>query len=216
MDLVERNQTRLDNIRSVQPVLSALRTISLGRWQSARKQQVSAQEYQSSLLALLPWLLPQLLNRPLQEPPTLAKSGRVMTLVIGSERGLCGRFNAALIKRLKQYLAGQEKLGTQVPVASLGTRLTRNLQAQDIDLAWTEILPKTPNASVELVFRLTQQWLIEYEAYELDAVDLIYNRYQGLGRFQPTLIRLLPPSIATAEGSSRPSLAPAYYRNGGS
>jgi len=35
---VERAQARLDHIRTVEPILSALRTISLGSWKTALKQ----------------------------------------------------------------------------------------------------------------------------------------------------------------------------------
>ena len=45
MQDLERAETRLDNIRTVEPILSALRTISLGSWQAALKRKDSVRRY---------------------------------------------------------------------------------------------------------------------------------------------------------------------------
>jgi len=42
---LERAQDRLDNIRTVEPLLGALRTISLGSWQAALEQRANARRY---------------------------------------------------------------------------------------------------------------------------------------------------------------------------
>ena len=63
MEELERVQARLDNISTVEPILGALRTISLGSWQAAQKQQAAVQGYAGRLLALLPSLLPHLPDR---------------------------------------------------------------------------------------------------------------------------------------------------------
>lgn len=60
MEEIERAQERLQHIRSVEPILDALRMIALGSWQKATKQQAVSQAYSDRLLAVLPWLLPHL------------------------------------------------------------------------------------------------------------------------------------------------------------
>ncbi|MBU1879327.1 MAG: F0F1 ATP synthase subunit gamma, partial [Chloroflexi bacterium] len=96
-------QDRLDNIRTVEPLLSALRTISLGSWQAALKQRAGARRYGEHLLTMLPPILarlPAVRTDRAGRPPA-----RVVAVMVGSERGLCGRFNATVVERAEQYLA---------------------------------------------------------------------------------------------------------------
>ena len=58
MEALARAQTRLDNIRSVLPLLEALRTISLGSWQAAKKRKLAAAQYRDQLLTIAGWLQP--------------------------------------------------------------------------------------------------------------------------------------------------------------
>lgn len=211
----ERAQTRLDLIRTVEPILNALRTISLGSWKSALKGSTSVGRYGERLTAILPLLvthLParrrtrlamELARRPPFHPFHGGKEegARVVILVVGSERGLCGRFNTAAVERAEQHLAEQETAGAQVELMALGTRVQRILQRRQRPLAWSGTLSIAALPSHALAFDLTRRWLARYEEYELDAVDLVYNAYHGLGRYDPTVVRLIPPQLP-AEGQN--------------
>jgi F-type H+-transporting ATPase subunit gamma len=47
---------------------------------------------------------------------------------------------------------------------------------------------------MSLTFDLTRRWWARHEAGDLAAVDVIYNAYRGLGQYEPTVTRLIPPS----------------------
>jgi len=208
MQDLERVANRLDNIRTIEPILSALRTISLGGWQATLKRKDGVRRYAERLAATLPALLPHLSPPP--SPPMEGMKGRgapngedegegarVVALVVGSERGLCGRFNAAVAERAERYLAEQEADGVPVELLALGTRLCRIFQRRERPLTWSGALSATALPSYRLAFDLTHRWLTRYEKDELDAVDLVYNAYRGTGRYEPTVIRLIPPTLPT-------------------
>ena len=224
MQDLERAETRLDNIRTVEPILSALRTISLGSWQAALKRKDSVRRYEERLTAMLPALLPHVQShsrhRPRRRlltirrtapPPSFPPTGgdergeaRVVALVIGSERGLCGRFNAAVVERAEQYLAEQTAAGAQVELVALGTRVHRILRRHQQPLAWSGALSVTALPPYRLAFDLTRRWLTRYEERELDAVDLVYNAYRGSARYEPTVARLIPPTLPTPKADALP------------
>ena len=105
----EHIQSRLNNIRSVGPILAALRTISLGSWQMALNRLRGLRDYSARLLSFLPLLLPHidetrhglpfLRGKTASRGQALPATERVIALVIGSERGLCGQYNAAIAAR---------------------------------------------------------------------------------------------------------------------
>jgi F-type H+-transporting ATPase subunit gamma len=128
--------------------------------------------------------------------------GRVVALVVGSERGLCGRFNVAVAGRAERYLAEQTAAGAQVELAVLGARVRRVFQRRQQSLAWSGALSATALPPYTLAFDLTRRWLARYEERELDAVDLVYNAYCGMGCYEPTVTRLIPPQLPYEDGTS--------------
>ena len=195
MEELERAQARLDHICTVEPILSALRTISLGSWKATLKQRSSVQRYGERLTAVLSLLAPHLPAVRRARRETGPTSGRVVALVVGSERGLCGRFNMAVVERAERYLTGQEAAGVQVELMALGTRVRRIFQRRKRPLAWSGALSITALPPFHLAFDLTRRWLMRYEEREMDVVDLVYNAYRGTGPYEPTVVRLIPPQL---------------------
>jgi len=214
MQEVERARERLENIRSVKPILGGLRTISLGSWQAALKRRSGVQDYAEQLRGMLPWLVPHLETAPgllarLRESlPAIRRSerhgndeadsspGRLKALVIGSERGLCGRFNVAVVDEVERYLHRTSAEGWSVDLLALGSRAKRILKRQGYAPNEAGSLSMTALPSLSLAFDLARQWLGAYEERDIDGVDIIYNQYHGTGAYEPTVMRLIPPQIA--------------------
>jgi F-type H+-transporting ATPase subunit gamma len=215
MPNLEQIQGRLDNIRTVEPILGALRTISLGSWKASLNRQRELRPYAERLRGMLPLLVPQLEPGPVarlwQRVRGKGRRGdasapqQVRTLVVGSERGLCSNFNERIFGRTQLYLANEQDRGGDVDLMVLGSRLHRLFARAELPLAWAESLPVTTVPPFGLAFDLTRRWLIQYEEGELDTVDLIYNAYRGLGRFEPTVERLIPPEPPSAAEATLPS-----------
>jgi len=206
MEDLERAESRLDNIRTVEPILGALRTISLGSWKAALKRMAAVEGYAGHLAALLFTIAPHL-PAPRRSRRLLRRTGhdgtstpeRVVILVVGSERGLCGRFNAAVIERAERHLAEQETAGARVELISLGTQIRRILQRRQRPPDWSGPLSVAALPAYPLAFDLTRRWLERYEEHELDAFDVAHNAYRGAARYEPTVTRLIPPNAVAAQ-----------------
>jgi F-type H+-transporting ATPase subunit gamma len=192
----ERAQARLDNIRSVQPILSALHSISLGSWQAALNQSERVRRYRERLSALPPLMVARL---PVK-PPRMrggrrdrARRAKVAVLVIGSERGLCGRFNTAVVERAESHLSELGASDLSIELMGLGSRVCHAIERQGRELVWSGNLSTTTLPSHSLALELTRYWLARYEAHELDGVDLVYNAYGGMGNYAPAVVRVIPP-----------------------
>lgn len=209
MESTERIQARLNNIQSVQPVLSALRTISLGSWQLARKQHRAARQYQQRLLQLTPWVLPHLPTPQHADTANMQQPVNILALAIGGERGLCGRFNADIADQAVAYLSEQTDTGRQVSLSVIGSRLLREVQRRQQLVVWSNSFPQHVPQVSKLAFAKTNLWLTQFEAHEIGAVDIIYNTYQGIGQYQPTIARLIPPSLPQADVNNTEEMWPS-------
>jgi F-type H+-transporting ATPase subunit gamma len=201
MEDIERIEARLANIRTVEPILDALRTISIGSWQIALRQQERLHEHNARLRAVLPALIPHLpTSRQKCLPVVSTVPQRIAALVIGSERGLCGRFNAVLVEGARDYLHARAQEGCQVELLALGTRLVRLIRRRGWAVAWSGPLSVTSLPSFATARELCGRWWAAYEEGSLDAVDLLYNAYRRAGVYVPTILRLIPPELPAVSG----------------
>ena len=132
-------QSRLNNIRSVEPILEAMRTISMGSWQAALNRHHGLGRYSERLAGILASLAPRLGAR--RSFPSYARAERVEALVIGSERGLCGAFNSSLVQHTDTVLEGYAASGWAVRLAVLGSRAQRGLERVGRSPDWFQPLP---------------------------------------------------------------------------
>jgi F-type H+-transporting ATPase subunit gamma len=210
MENRERVEARLEHISSVEPILSAMRTISLAAWRTALNQRAALLRYRRRLSNILSVLPPHLgadwraRHAPRKEP------AHVLVTVLGSERGLCGQFNAAVAMRADQHLSEDLQEGTQVTLLSLGTRVTRILRRRRLDPDWSGALSLTTLPPFSLSLDLTQQWLARYKAGEITEVNVVHNVYRGGARYQPQTTSLIPPQVQAGGGDppSGPSRQP--------
>jgi F-type H+-transporting ATPase subunit gamma len=201
-------QTRLNNIRSVEPILEAMRTISLGSWQAALNRHHRLGRYSERLAGILAALAPRLGGH--RAAYRQSHPASIEALVIGSERGLCGAFNSSLIQFADPVLNEYADAGQTVRLAVLGSRAQRSLERIGRAPDAFRALPTTAVPSVELANELTLDWLRRYEAREIDAVYVIYHAYVDSRLYRPTATRLIPPSLPSTSGVAAPSWPPSY------
>lgn len=192
MQNLERAEARLDNIRGVEPILSALRTISLGSWRAALRQRVLVRRYEEGLASALLAVLPHLPAGKAATRRQTQTPARIVAVVVGSERGLCGRFNTTVVERAERYLVEATTRDAQAVLMTLGARVHRILTRRNHPIDRTVSLSATTLPPYSLAFDLIQRWQARYEKHELDVVDLVYNAYRGSGRYTPVVERLIP------------------------
>jgi F-type H+-transporting ATPase subunit gamma len=194
MEELERLKARLENIRAVEPILGALRTISLGSRLLALNKGRSVEQYSQHLLRILALITPYLRQYSSTQRQERQPGESIALLVIGSERGLCGAFNDTVVSYAEQILA-QYSVGVKVRLMTLGSRTQRALRYRERVPVWAKPLSVTALPPYELAVELVSEWLRGYEQYKLDAVEVVYNAPRGLMRYEPTIVRLLPPTI---------------------
>ena len=146
---IDEIQTRLNNVRSVEPILGAMRTISLGSWQAALNRQRRVHQFSQRLTGLLPAMAASLSPKGSRRGASLRRRdvpstpATIVVLVIGSERGLCGAFNSTLIRYVEGELDRYRSEGARVELTTLGSRAERGLQRNGHTVAWSRPLPMT-------------------------------------------------------------------------
>ncbi|MCD6520353.1 MAG: F0F1 ATP synthase subunit gamma [Anaerolineae bacterium] len=209
MEDIERIRERLENIRSVEPIITSLRTIAAGGWRLALKRLNACAQYVEHLSEVLAALLPHLSARQLTHPLVCQgrpEMRRVLMLVIASERGLCGAFNDVVLEGAERLIRQQQLQSEQVLVGTLGRRAESYFRARGYDLFLAQSLPVTRVASFAMVQEIGRVLVEALLSRELEAVFVVYSPYKPGGLLPPVSRRWLPidASILPSRGSIWP------------
>jgi F-type H+-transporting ATPase subunit gamma len=223
---------RIRSVQNTRKITKTMELVSTSKLKRAQDRVVGARPYAQALAEVIGDLYsPELAERfPLLRQPGKAGVRRVAVLLITSNRGLCGAFNANLIREARRRLAEVEGQGAQAELHLVGKKgisyfkFTRRAAAsQRIDIGDR---PTATHAT-----ELMEPLMARFIAGTLDAVDVVFAKFNSAVSTPPTTLRILPvtpPRVAQgAEGRRKTvnyilkpsaeaileSLLPLYVRN---
>jgi F-type H+-transporting ATPase subunit gamma len=128
------------------------------------------------------------------------EAGAEMLVLVTADKGLCGAFNANLIKSAIEWLKARQ--GKKVYVAAVGRKgrdLVHRLKGFDFEIV-TElagIFPKVNFTHAELLGRAVIE---AYEQKGLSTVTVVYNEFKSVAVQRLIKAQLLPIPIPEVEG----------------
>jgi F-type H+-transporting ATPase subunit gamma len=182
---------RIKSVESTRQITKTMEMVATSRLKRARDRVVAARPFAQALSDVLGDLFePALAERfPLLRQPEQMR--RVGLLFITSNRGLCGGFNANLIRRTQQRLSEYEAAGADVALHAIGRKGVGFFKylGRSLALAREDIGDRpTFEHAVELVTPLMER----FERDELDAVEVIFAQFNNPLSTPPTLLPVLP------------------------
>ena len=200
----ERVKSRLDNIKAIEPLLGALRTMSMGTWQVALKQIEEIAQYEQYLADLLVEILPFLdQNRRRKKHKQSLQDSKTenIILIIGTERGLCGKFNERLANSAMTWIENQNFASHQI--WAFGSKMIQALSQREIKTGWHRTLHTSALPIFEESFISTQKWIEQYESLSFNKFYILYNQSKKGGSYQFTTLKLIPYEVPDTLQSSQ-------------
>ena len=184
---------RIKSVRSIRQITKTMEMVATSRLKRAQERVVGARPYAAALADVIADLYsPELAERfPLLRQPGPGGVKRVALVVITSNRGLAGAFNANLIREGRQRLEQLEADGATVELHLVGKKgnayfrfAGRTAAVQRTDIGDRP----TAEHAVELVGPLMEQ----FEKGKLDAVDVVFAKFNSAMSTPATVVRILP------------------------
>jgi F-type H+-transporting ATPase subunit gamma len=182
---------RIKSVENTRKITRTMEMVATSKMKRAQDRVAAARPYAGALAEVISSLYsPELAERfPLLRQP--AQQRRVALIVITSNRGLAGAFNANIIKEARARLAELERGGRQVDVHVIGKKglgyfkyVGRATATQRIDIGDR---PSAQNAA-EIVDAL----MADYVAGNLDGVYVTYAKFNSALSTPPTTLQVLP------------------------
>jgi len=179
----------------------------MGSWQMANKKIAGVTLYENNLVQILSELVPNVTIKHTNGQEQLGTTPNIadtIFLIIGSERGLCGKFNTSIAEKSLQFIEQKNFADYQIWV--MGSRLLLELERRRVPISWRKPLPASGLMSYQEAYLLTQGWLEQYEDYAFNQFFILFNSAAKGGAHQLSTRKLLPYDLQ-AQLANKPALA---------
>jgi len=188
---------RIRSVQNTKKITKTMELVSTSKLKRAQDRVVGARPYAQALAEVIGQLYsPELAERfPLLRQPGKTARGtgvrRAALLLITSNRGLCGAFNANLIREARRRLEELEAQDAHTELHLVGKKgisyfkfTKRNIAAQRVDIGDRPTLDHAAELAKSLMERFSKG--------DLDAVDIVFAKFNSAVSTPPTTLRVLP------------------------
>jgi F-type H+-transporting ATPase subunit gamma len=196
---------RIRSVQNTRKITKTMELVSTSKLKRAQDRVVGARPYAQALADVIGQLYsPELAERfPLLRQPGHTGRGagvrRSALLLITSNRGLCGAFNANLIREARRRIEELEKQDTHTELHLVGKKgvsyfrfTKRNIASQRVDIGDRPTLDHAAELAKPLMERFAKG--------DLDAVDVVFAKFNSAVSTPPTTLRILPVTPPASDG----------------
>jgi F-type H+-transporting ATPase subunit gamma len=215
---------RIRSVENTRKITRTMEMVATSRMKRAQDRVQAARPYAQALADVIGSLYsPELAERfPLLRQPL--RTERAAVVVLSSNRGLCGAFNANLVKEARATIARLEAAGTQVDVHVLGRKALGYFRYIGREVASSR-LDVSDNPTAEHAGQIVEPLMQDFVAGRLDAVYVVHAQFRSALSTPPHTAQVLPVAPPDGDGPDHdyllsPSpdailsaLLPAYVRN---
>lgn len=197
---------RIKAVKNIQRITRTMQMIATSKFAKSQSRAESTKPYTEGIFELVQELAATAgnVNHPLIEGPEggFKDDAKPLTLVITSDRGLCGPYNGSIlrtaIKKLRADPAGQGG-----PVEVVGKKGVAFMKFNGVQVT-KHHTQFSDRPEFEDVQELAQNYIELFEAGRITGVNLVYMRYESVAKQTPASVQLLPlkPPAVEAEAGA--------------
>jgi F-type H+-transporting ATPase subunit gamma len=190
---------RIRSVKSTQQITRAMKMVAAARLRRAQERIFSARPYANEMMMLLSSVAARTTDR---SHPLLAERPieRQLLVLITADRGLCGAFNANLIRAAQNYL--EEHRGKEISIIAVGRKGRDYYVRRPVQMMaeYTGIFGHLEFSQTEPI---AKQIIDLYAEQKVDAVDFLYNEFKSILTQRLRVERYLPiKPIEPAQGEA--------------
>jgi F-type H+-transporting ATPase subunit gamma len=195
---------RIGSVKNTRKITEAMRLVAAAKVRRAQEQVLRSRPFADRLARVLENLQSRMRFEDVDAPLLEERPVQTITLLaVTGDRGLCGGYNANIIKRTEQRHAELTGQGYQVDLVLIGRKAITYFQNRaslyTVRATFTG-LEQVPNA--EEARGIANEIRAEFLSASTDRVEIIFTKFINLVSSRPviqTLLPLDPQGIATPE-----------------
>lgn len=190
---------RIKSFQSTQKITKAMEMVAAAKVRRAQERVQASRPYSDKLREVYAQVSANLpageVRHPLLMPPADAR--RTLLVVVTSDKGLCGGYNANVIRFAVNRAREIKAAGREVSVFVVGNKGIAFFRRSNLSTVGRLANLPTPPTFMEAAVIVDEAQQL-YMKGEVDQVELIYTKFHSLARYQPCRLDLLPASLPEA------------------
>lgn len=195
-------QLKIVGIKKTAQITQAMNMVAAAKLRGAQQRMEDFRPYAEKFASVMgelagaginPDAFPLMAARPVK---------KVMLILVTSDRGLCGSFNANLIKASEKFLRTQQEEGREGCLACVGKKGNAFFKKSSFEILHSSV-GIMDNIQMFNARQVGQEVINLFLEEKVDEVQLIYGRFINVVVQRPTMNRILPIStegLEEAEG----------------
>lgn len=189
---------RIRSVKNTQQITRAMKMVAAAKLRRAQDKLIAARPYGGKLEELLDGLTGTQIDHPLFEERNLR---RRFVVVISSDKGLCGSYNAGVLRQTEDWLKAHDDDGVENVIYVVGRKANdffkrRQWKVETVidDLGGVIDVPRFNQIADDLMHRFLKD--------EVQEIRIFYTRFVSTLRYEPTHATLLPLKPAESDGGA--------------
>ena len=174
-------RTRITSVQSTMQITSAMKMVAAAKLRKAQNAVTTMRPYAAKLQEIMQDLSASLEGSNENVFTTDREPEKVLLVVITSNRGLCGAFNANVVKEAvklaRETFSGQMKKGN-VDFFCVGKKGADTLKSKGFSVKETETA-LFDKLNFENTVPFAEKWMQQFATGEYDRIVLVYNRFKN-------------------------------------
>jgi len=207
--------TRRKSVRNIRKITRTMQLIATSKFQQSLNRATTGRPYTEKITELVAKLSSAVggqIDHPLLRVNEGA--GRAALFVITSNRGLCGGYNASLLRLANAQWRRNRDAKRETDLHVVGKKGISYFKflGRTIVRPYTGLGDAPRFADIDPI---AEGFITDYSAGRLDAIDVVYMKFVSTGRQEPTCTPLLPfreePTPGESAAAAQPEPVPVQY-----
>lgn len=191
---------RIKSVKSTRKITSAMKMVAASKLKRAQEQAQASQPYAQAMAETLARVAKNVNVNP-SSSKLLVGTGsdqKHLLIVMAADRGLCGGFNANLVKEARRLVNELLNKNKEVSIVCVGTKARDNLNRdmrKRIQHSFAGLVNVKGGVSFQDASNIRDYVLDQYDAGAFDVCTLVYNEFKSVLTQKPTRQQLIPFSL---------------------
>jgi F-type H+-transporting ATPase subunit gamma len=207
---------RIKAVANIRRITKTMQMIATAKFSAAQQRATASKPYTEALFQLVAEMAAAVgdASHPLLAKPGSATgkaTGKDLTLVLTSDRGLCGPYNGSILRTFMQFFKSSAAVKDGI-IELVGKKGAGFLKFSRIPVARQHAIGDKP--TFEQVQAIANEYIERFSSGELSAVRVVYMKFFSAGRQAPVVLQLLPfdsSTISKKTADAETKAQPAQY-----
>ncbi len=187
-------RTRIESVKSTQQITSAMKMVAASKLRRAQNAIIKLRPYASKLHEILQNLSKSIEDSKENAYSEVREPNNILLIIIASNRGLCGAFNANVIKAANNLIATKYNIqfeSGKLGIFCIGKKISDYYSKEEYKIAEinNEIFD---DLSFENVAPLAENLMKDFADKKYDRIEIIYNQFKNAAVQRLTTEQFLP------------------------